>query len=70
MDWSLIQRRNYSDTFDGGDYERDMAEAPGLRALFPGVDDRAFLTVEAEEFYQTEHQKRLYRQLLGDDSSC
>lgn len=63
MDWSLVQRRTYNDTFEGGEYERDMPENPGNRELFSGEDDRQSLIVKKENFFQTEHQKELYRQI-------
>jgi len=64
MDWSLVQPRNYDDTFDGGDYHRDMRENPELQPQFPAVGCGL-----SGEYYQTEHQKALHR-MWNEKSDC
>lgn len=60
MDQPIEQRRNHVDTFEGGDYTRDMEESPGLRAHFPQEDKSS---PSANTVFRTEHQRKL-RQML------
>lgn len=72
INWSLVQRRIYSDTFEGEEYERDMPENPGNRELFPGAKDRESLLIRAEDFFQDARTKDVYAQLkerLSSDST-
>lgn len=65
MDWSLVQPRNYDDTFNGGDYHRDMQESPELQARFPAEECGL-----SKERYQTERQKMLRRRWNRKKSGC
>lgn len=56
MDWSLVQPRNYDDTFDGGSYHRDMRESPELQARFPSEGCEL-----SGERYQSERLRNLRR---------
>lgn len=53
MDWSLVQPREYNDTFGGGEYHRDMQESPEL------LQSRLSVAVPIEKSYQSERQKKL-----------
>lgn len=65
MDWSLVQPRNYDDTFNGGDYHRDMKESPELQSPFPAEGCGL-----PKKHYQTERQKELRRIWNGKKSGC
>ena len=56
MDWTLVQRRNHSDTFGEHEYHRDMQESPELISRFPAEG-----TELSGESYCSERQKKLRR---------
>lgn len=63
MDWSLVQGRDYKDTFAGGDYDMDIEVNVGLRLSATKAG------AEAKEetlrlLLKTDRQKRLYEEVL------
>ena len=56
MNWTLVQRRNYSDTFGDHEYHRDMQESPELCSRFPVVGQKL-----SKESYRSERQRELSR---------
>lgn len=64
MDLSLIQRRIYVDTFEGGDYTQDIEENLGLREPFYDVARELEECVQGIP-YRTERQRELYEALMG-----
>jgi len=64
VDLSLIQRRIYVDTFEGGDYTQDIEENLGLREPYRDVTRELGRGVQ-EAPYRTERQRKLYEELIS-----
>lgn len=64
VDLSLIQRRIYVDTFEGGDYTQDIEENLGLREPFCDVEHELEGCVQGTP-YGTERQRELYEALMS-----
>jgi len=64
VDLSLIQRRNYVDTFEGGNYTQDIEENLGLREPYRDVAYEHEGCVQGTP-YRTERQRQLYEALMS-----